>query len=88
MVLIQKQKVSDKKFLKADSSNKLIATQEENRKCEVGLAVLGKFICCAKQLPQANILYRKLMEKKTKYSNFEINKMSFDKKNWPSISLE
>ena len=60
-------------FLKADSANKLIATVEGKRKREIGLVVPGKFICCTKQLRQANILYRELMEKKTKYSHFEIN---------------
>ena len=50
-------------FLKADSSNKLIATVEGKRKREIGLVVQGKFICCTKQLRQGNILYRELMEK-------------------------
>ena len=75
-------------FLKADSSNKLIATVEGKRKCEIGLVVPGKFICCTKQLRQANILYRELIEKKTKYSHFEISETSIDKKKWPSIGLE
>ena len=75
-------------FLKADSSNKLIATVGGKRQREIGLLVPGKFICCMKQLRQANILYRELMEKKTKYSHFEINKISFDKKKWPSIGIE
>ena len=57
-------------FLKADSSNKLIATAEGKRKREIGLVVPGKFICCTKQLFQANILYCELMEKKAKYSHF------------------
>ena len=63
-------------------------TVEGKRKREIGLVVPGKFVCCTKQLRQANILYRELMEKKTKYSHFEINKISFDKKKWPSIGLE
>ena len=51
-------------FLKADILNKLIATVEGKRKCEIGLVVPGKFICCTKKLRQANILYRELMGKK------------------------
>ena len=74
--------------LSQSSSNKLIATIEGKRKREIGLVVPGKFICCMKQLHQANILYRELVEKKTKYSHFEINKISFDKKKLPSIGLE
>ena len=68
-------------FLKADSSNKLIATVEGKRKREIGLVGPGKFIRCTKQLRQANTLYRELMEKKAKYSHFEINQISFDNKN-------
>ena len=67
-------------FLKADSSNKLIATVEGKRKREIGLVVPGKFICRTKQLRPANILYRELMERKTKHSHFEIDKISFNKK--------
>ena len=51
-------------FLKGDSANKLIATVEGKRKREIGLVVPGKFIFCMKQLRQANILYRELIEKK------------------------
>ena len=74
-------------FLKADSSNKLISALEGKRKREIGLVAPGKFICCTKQLRQANVLYRELMEKKTKFSHFEINKIFFDKKIWPNIGL-
>ena len=49
--------------LKADRSNKLIATVEGKRKREIGFVVRGKLICCTKQLLQASILYREPMEK-------------------------
>ena len=68
-------------FLQADSSSKLIATVEGKRKCEIGLVIPGKFICCTKQLRQANVLYRELMGKETKYCNFEINKKILIRKN-------
>ena len=51
-------------FVKADSSNKLISALEGKRKREIGLVVPGKFICCTKQLRQADILHRELMERK------------------------
>ena len=43
-------------FIKADSSKKFIATVEGKRKREIGLVVPGKFICCMKQLHQAETL--------------------------------
>lgn len=75
-------------FLQADSSNRIVAIVEGKRKREIGLVVPGKFICFTKQLRQANILFNELVEKKTKYSHFEMDRITFDKKKWPSVGPE
>ena len=59
---------------------KIFLSVKKSTNIYIELVVLGKLVRCTKQLRQANIIYHELMEKKTKYSHFEINKICFDEK--------
>ena len=62
-----------KYFLEASPENNLIAVVTGKRKREVGLVVPAKYVALTKNKTFANILLKKLTEKKRKHSNFEFD---------------
>ena len=50
--------------------------QEGKRKREVGLVVLASYVALTKNKTFANILLKKLQEKRKKYANFEFDFIS------------
>ena len=73
-------------FLQANADNLFTATVTGKRKREVGLVVPAKFTAFTQELKNAKILKRKLNERASRYTHFELKNISIDEKKFPLLA--